>query len=57
MAITLELTDEQARDVIRATSVYARDLAAGMWRDKNLTEIKRVDALRHEVEAAVDKAA
>lgn len=53
--ITLELTDEQARDLIRAASVHARDMA-GVGRPENIGKVKRLDALRLEIETLVDKA-
>jgi hypothetical protein len=51
----LDLTDQQARDVIRALSVHARDLASiPRAQNPNKAEIKRLDGLRKELEALLD---
>src|SRR6185436_7809580 len=52
--LELDLTDEQARIHIRALSVHARDLAAPAVREQNMEQIKRLDALRHDLEQKLD---
>lgn len=52
----IELNDSEARDIVRALAVYARSLAEPAIREQNRAEIKRLDALRHALEAAIDKA-
>ena len=51
------LTEEKARDVVRALAVHARSLAEPSVRGQNSDEIRRLDALRRDLEGEIDKRA